>query len=88
MSTILQQKLTNNIDGYCNLWFQNSDRRFMLRDMLIDAALCLTLDEDIVKKIQQKYDLHSVIQVFYTHMSYIFTSKMNICVFPLLEAVI
>jgi len=65
-STIAQQMLRNFIDSYSNLLNQNLDRRFVLGDMYVDAAMSLTQDKDIIQKIQQKYDINSLIEVLAT----------------------
>ena len=67
LSTTAQQILRNYIDSYPNLLRRDSDRKFVLGDMLVDAAMCLTLDVNIIQIIQQKYDIDSLIEVLDTN---------------------
>ena len=62
-STTVQQLFRNKIDNYSNLLNQDLDRKFVLGDMLIDAAMCITKDNNIIQKIQQKYNFNSLIGV-------------------------
>ena len=66
-STTAQQILRNYIDSYSNLLSRDSNRKFVLGDMLVDAAMCLTQDKDIIQKIQQKYDIDSLIEALDTN---------------------
>ena len=45
---------------------QDSDWEFVLGDMVVDADMCLTQDQTIIQKIQQKYDINSLIEVLDT----------------------
>ena len=78
LSMIVQTVLRNHIDRDCILLNQGSESEFKLGNMLADAVMWSTQDKDIIHKIQQKYDLNSLIGVL----------DMNDESFHLLEVVV
>ena len=78
MSTDAQQAIRNIIDSDGILLDQGTEYEFKLGYMIAEAVIWSTLDKDIIKKIQQKYDLNSLIRVL----------DMNDESFHLLEVVV
>ena len=66
-STSVHQSIRNYIDSDCILLNQGSESELKLGNMLADAVMWSTQDKDIIHKIQQKYDLNSLIGVLDTN---------------------
>ena len=62
-STTVQQHFRNKLDNHSDFFNQDQNSKFVLGDILVDAAMCLSQHEDIIKKIQQKYDFNSLIHI-------------------------
>ena len=62
-STFVQEFIRACFENTINLLDPNLDRKFILGDLLIDAALCNSQDVEIAIKIQEKYDIESLIHV-------------------------
>ena len=60
--TFVQEFTWAWFDNKINLLATNSNRKFVLGDLFVDAAMCYSQEQDILKKIQNKYSIDSLIK--------------------------
>ena len=60
--TFVQEFIFTFFDNKINLFDKDSNRRFVLGDMFVDATMCYSQEQDILEKIQHKYSIGSLIK--------------------------
>ena len=60
--TFVQEFIWAWFDNKINLLATDSNRRFVLGDMFVDAAMCYSQEQDILEKIQHKYSIDTLIK--------------------------
>ena len=61
--TFVQEFVWTWFDNKINLLGTDSNRKFVLGDMFVDAAMCYSQDQHILEKVQSKYRINSLTKV-------------------------
>ena len=62
-STFIQEFIWAAFDNKINILDKNSDKKFVLGDMFVDAAMCYSQEQGILDKVKHKYSIESLTEV-------------------------